>query len=80
MHQTFTEAGSQHLNVVSLSQEHRDTQPDKETETIIYGSQQSGTRVRFLTSVQMGVKLTAKYNRQILIFLNDVFNLKCLSL
>ena len=34
----------------------------------------------FLTSVQLGVELTKKQNRKILIFLNDVFNFKCLPL
>ena len=34
----------------------------------------------FLTSVQLGVKLTEKLNRKILLFLNDVFNFKCLPL
>ena len=36
--------------------------------------------VKLLTSVQLGVKLTEKLNRKLLIFLNAVFNFKCLPL
>ena len=40
----FTEAGSKHLNVEPVSQEHRDTQTVKDTEPTIYHSQQCDTR------------------------------------
>ena len=39
----FTESGSWLLNVVPLSPEHRDIQADKDTERIIYRSQQRDT-------------------------------------
>ena len=40
----FTEAGSYHLHMEPLSREHRDTQTDKDTEPIIYRSQQCDAR------------------------------------
>ena len=39
----FTEAGSWHLNIVSLSPEHRNTQTDRDTKPIIHRSYQGDT-------------------------------------
>ena len=43
-YQTFTEAGSYHFNIVSLSPEHRNTQIDRATKPIIHRSYQGDTR------------------------------------